>query len=101
MGRVSRGGDDTGEESNGTANKHTAMGFQRGVPATQPGIWVPQDSQVARRGRGIHNEVKRFPLAERPATVYKPGWARLAMASYLVPPELFGKMSANVRCAIR
>ena len=29
-------------KGNGTANKHTAMGFQRGVPATQPGVWVPQ-----------------------------------------------------------
>ena len=41
------GGDDAGEESNGTANKHTAMGFRGGVLATQPGLRVPQDSQVA------------------------------------------------------
>ena len=47
LGRVSRGGDDRGEESNGTANKHTAMGFRGSVPATRPGLRVPQDSQVA------------------------------------------------------
>ena len=47
LGRVSRGGDDRGEESNGAADKHTAMGFRGGVPATQPGLRVPTDSQVA------------------------------------------------------
>ena len=63
-------------KSNGTANKHTAMGF--------------------RRGRGIHNEAKRLPLAERADTVYKPGCGSLAMASYLVLP-VTGSYSAKCR----
>ena len=42
LGRVSRGGDDAGEESNGTANKHTAMGFRRGLLVTRPWLRVPQ-----------------------------------------------------------
>ena len=69
LGRVSRGGDDRGEESNGAANKHTAMGFWRGLPVARSGPRVPQDSQVARRRRGIHYEVQRLPVAERPAAV--------------------------------
>ena len=52
LGRVSRGGDYADEESNGTANKHTAMGFWGGLPVAGSGLRVPQDSQVARRGRG-------------------------------------------------
>ena len=47
LGRVSRGGDYADEESNGTANKHTAMGFWGGLPVAGPGLRVPQDSQVA------------------------------------------------------
>ena len=47
LGRVSRGGDDAGEENNGTANKHTAMGFRGSVPVAGPGLRVPQDSKVA------------------------------------------------------
>ena len=69
LGRVSRGGDYADEESNGTANKHTAIGFRRGLPAAGSGLRVPQDSQVARRGRGIHHQVQRFTVAERPTAV--------------------------------
>ena len=69
LGRVSRGGDDRGEESNGAANKHTAMGFWGGLPVAGPGLRVPQDSQVARRGRGIHHQVQRLPVAERPTAI--------------------------------
>ena len=47
LGRVSRGGDDRGEESNGAANKHTAMGLWGGVPVTGSWLRVPQDSPVA------------------------------------------------------
>ena len=71
LGRVSRGGDDAGEESNWTADKHTAMGFQRGLPVAGSGLRVPQDSQVARRGRGIHHQVQRFTVAEPAAAVCK------------------------------
>ena len=97
LGRVSRGGDYADEESNGAANKHTAMGLWGGVPVTGSWLRVPQDSQVARRGRGIHHQVQRLQVAERPTALYKPGWACLVMASYLVPPchrDLVGKMSA-------
>ena len=44
VGRVSRGGDDRGEESTGEVNKHTATGFRRGLPVAGPGLRVPQDS---------------------------------------------------------
>ena len=69
LGRVSRGGDDASEESNGTARQHTAMGFRGGLPVARSGLRVPQDSQVARRGRGVHHQVQRFTVAERPTAV--------------------------------
>ena len=73
VGRVSRGGDDRGEESNRTARQHTGMGFRGGVPVAGPWLRVPTDSQVARRRRRIHHQVQRLTVAERPAAVYKPG----------------------------
>ena len=72
LGRVSRGGDDADEESNGTARQHTAMGLWGGVPVARSGLRVPQDSQVARRGRGIYHQIQRFTVAERTAAVCGP-----------------------------
>ena len=69
LGRISRGGDDADEESNEAARQHTAMGFRGSVPVARSGLRVPEDSQVARRGRGIHHQVQRLPVAERPAAV--------------------------------
>ena len=57
LGRVSQGDDDASEESNGTARQRTEMGFWGGVPVTGSGLRVPEDSQVARRGRGVHHQV--------------------------------------------
>jgi hypothetical protein len=48
------------------------MNHWRDLPATQAGLRVPQDSQVARRGRGIHHQVQRFTVAERPAALCEP-----------------------------
>lgn len=72
LGRVSRGGDYADEESNGTANKHTAMGFRGSVPVAGSWLRLPTDSQVARRGRGIHHQIQRFTVAERTAAVCGP-----------------------------
>ena len=57
LGRLSQGGDDADEECNGTARQHTGMGFWGGLPVAGSGLRVPQDSQVARRGRRIHHQV--------------------------------------------
>ena len=59
VGRISTGGNDADEESNKATSKHTARGFRRDVPATQPGLRVPQDRPVARRGRGVHHQIQR------------------------------------------
>ena len=72
LGRVSRGGDDADEESNGAANKHTAMGFRGGLQVAGSWLQVPTDSQVARRGRGIHHQVQRLTVAERSTALCEP-----------------------------
>jgi|ETN07SMinimDraft_1059922.scaffolds.fasta_scaffold145744_1 hypothetical protein len=62
------------------------MGFWGGLPVAGPGLRVPQDSQVARRGRGIHHKVQRLQVAERPTSVYEPDCASLAKENYPVLP---------------
>ena len=61
------------------------MGFRGSVPAAGSGLRVPQDSQVARRGRGIHYQIQRLTVAQRAGALYKPGWANLVMDTYPVP----------------
>jgi len=53
----------------GLARQHTAMGLRGSVPVARSWLRVPADSQVALRGRGVHHEVQRLPVAERPTAV--------------------------------